>query len=187
MFPYFENSQERILAKWWRPRTRESTSSPGSGGHVDHRKTAQNGGGSSETVPCAKTSGQLGHWNGDNDCPAKVKVVNWEETEEHVTEQTPPFPVTTFLSHRRERCASTSGVIDTACERTLAEKLGVELKRHATTMEVVPDNETFRFGPGAVKKSSRAFIFLVAVGQRVSPIESKTPWTRRSPCWSAWE
>ena len=34
-------------------------------------------------------------------------------------------------------------------------------------MEVVPDNETFRFGPGAVKKSSRAVIFLVAVGQNV--------------------
>ena len=34
-------------------------------------------------------------------------------------------------------------------------------------MEVVPDNETFRFGPGALKKSSRAVIFLVAVGQNV--------------------
>ena len=34
-------------------------------------------------------------------------------------------------------------------------------------MEVVPDNETFRFGPGAVKKSSRAVIFLFAVGQNV--------------------
>ena len=31
----------------------------------------------------------------------------------------------------------------------------------------MPDNETFRFGPGAVKKSSHAFIFPVAVGQNV--------------------
>ena len=47
------------------------------------------------------------------------------------------------------------------------EKFEGELKRHATTVEVVPDNETFRFGPGAVKKSSRAIIFPVAVGQTV--------------------
>ena len=63
-------------------------------------------------------------------------------------------------------------MIDTACARTLAgtrwfEKFEFELKRHATTVEVVPDNETFRFGPGTVKKSSRALIFLVAGGQTV--------------------
>ena len=63
-------------------------------------------------------------------------------------------------------------MIDTVCARTLAgtrwfEKFEVELKRHATTVEVVPDNETFRFGPGTVKKSSRALIFLVAGGQTV--------------------
>ena len=35
-------------------------------------------------------------------------------------------------------------------------------------MEDVPDNETFDFfGPGAVKKSSGAVIFPVAVGQNV--------------------
>ena len=72
------------------------------------------------------------------------------------------------------------GVIDTACARTLArtrwfEKFEIELKRHATPVEVVPDNETFRFGPGAVKKSSRAVIFPVAVGQHEF-------FLRRSPC-----
>ena len=80
-----------------------------------------------------------------------------------------PLP---FLSHGRDWRATTSGVIDAACARTLAgtrwfEKFEVELKKHATTVEVVPDNETFRFGPGAVKKSSRAIIFPVAVGQTV--------------------
>ena len=101
-----------------------------------------------------------------------VKVVNWEETEEYVTEEPPPFPVTTFLSHGRERCAPTNGAIDTAYARTLAgtrwfEKFEVELKKYATTVEVVPDSQTFRFGPGAVKKSSRAIIYPVAVGQTV--------------------
>ena len=124
-----------------------------------------------QKLPCARC-GQLGHWKDDNDYPAKVKVVNWEETEEQVTEEPHPSRVTTFLSHGRERCATTSGEIDTACARTLAEtrwceKFEVELKRHATPVEVVPDNETFRFGPGAVKKSSRAVIFPVAVGQNV--------------------
>ena len=35
---------------------------------------------------CAKC-GQLGHWKDDNECPAKVKVVHWEETEEQATEE----------------------------------------------------------------------------------------------------
>ena len=47
------------------------------------------------------------------------------------------------------------------------EKFEVELKKHAAPLEFVPDNETLRFGPGTVKKSSRAAIFLVAVGQNV--------------------
>ena len=47
---------------------------------------------------CARC-GQLVHWKDDNDCPAKVKVVNWEETEEQVTEEIHPFPVTTFFYH----------------------------------------------------------------------------------------
>ena len=34
-------------------------------------------------------------------------------------------------------------------------------------MEVVPDYETFRFGLGEVKKSSRAVIFPLAAGQNV--------------------
>ena len=44
----------------------------------------------------------------------------------------------------------------------------------------MPDNETFRFGPGAVKKSSRAFIFPIAVGQnafllRASLLDEEVP------------
>ena len=102
-----------------------------------------------QKLPCARC-GQLGHWKDDNDCPAKVKVVNWEETEEQVTEEPHPFLVTTFLSHGRERCGTTSGVIDTACARTLAGtrwfgKFEGKLKRHATPVEVVSSNETFRF------------------------------------------
>ena len=50
-------------------------------------------------------------------------------------------------------------MIDTACARTLAgtrwfEKFQVELKKYATTVEVVPDSETFRFGPGEVKNQT---------------------------------
>ena len=102
-----------------------------------------------QKLPCARC-GQLGHGKDENECPAKVKVVNWEETEEQVTEEPHPFLVTTFLTHGRERCATTSGAIDTACARTVAvtrwlEKFEVELKKHATPVEVVPDNETFRF------------------------------------------
>ena len=72
----------------------------------------------------------------------------------------------------------TSGVIDAACARTLTgtrwfEKFEVELKRQATTLEVVPDNESFRFGPGAVKKSSRAVIFPVSCGTDRVLLESK--------------
>ena len=110
-----------------------------------------------QRLPCARC-GQLGHWKDYNDCLAKVKVVNREETEERVTEESCPFPVSTFLFHVREQCATSSGVIDTACARTLAgtrwfTKFEVELKKHATPVELVPDNETFRFGPGAVKRS----------------------------------
>ena len=39
-----------------------------------------------QKLPCARC-GQLGHWKDDNDCSAKVKVVNWEEIEEQVTEE----------------------------------------------------------------------------------------------------
>ena len=123
-----------------------------------------------QKFPCAKC-GQPGHWKDDNKCPAKVKVVHWDETEEPATEEPHQFPPITFLSYGRERCATTRG-IDTACARTLAgtrwfEKFEMELKRHATLVKVVPDNETFRFGPGALKRSSRAVFFPVAVGQNV--------------------
>ena len=109
-----------------------------------------------------------------------------EETEEQATEEPPSISYhQPYVSHRRGRCATTSGVIDTVCARTLAgnrwfEKFEIELKRDATPVEVVPDNETFRFGLGAVKKSSRAVIFAVAVGQTVFPVESK-PSGRRGP------
>ena len=72
-----------------------------------------------QKLPCARC-GQLGHWKDDSVCPAKVKVVHWEETEEQVTEEPHPFPGTTFLSHGMRTCATTSGVIDTVCACTLA-------------------------------------------------------------------
>ena len=62
-----------------------------------------------QKLPCARC-GQLGHWKDDNDCPVKVKVVNWEETEELVTEELLPFQVATFLTHGREQCATTSSL-----------------------------------------------------------------------------
>ena len=112
-----------------------------------------------QKLPCAR-SGQLGYWKDDNHCLVKV------------TEELHPFLVTTFSSPGREQCGTTSGVINTACARTFTgtrwfENFEVELKRHATPVEVVPDNDTFRFGPGAVRKSSRAVIFQVAVGRNV--------------------
>ena len=55
------------------------------------------------------------------------------------------------------------------------EKFEVELKRHATPVEVVPDNETFRFRPGAVKKCPRADIFPVAVGKNVFLLRASLP------------
>ena len=124
-----------------------------------------------QKLPCAKC-GQLGHWKDEKECPAKVKVVRWEETEGQATEEPHQFPINTFLSHGTERRATRSGVIDTACALALAgtrwvEKFEIELKRHAAPVQVVPDNETFRFGPGAVEKSSRAVIFPVAVRRNV--------------------
>ena len=52
-------------------------------------------------LPCVRC-GRLGQWKDDNECPAKVKVVNWEQTEEQVTEESHPFPVTTFFLHTEE-------------------------------------------------------------------------------------
>ena len=83
-------------------------------------------------------AGNLAIWINDDERPAKVKGVNWPH----------PLPVTAFLSHGRGRCSATSGVIDTH-----------------VPVEVVPGSETCRFGPGVVNKSSRAVIFLVAVGR----------------------
>ena len=117
---------------------------------------------------------------------ANVKVVNWEETEEQVTEEPHPFPVTTFSSHGRERCATTSGVIHTACARTLAgtrwfEKFEVELKRHATHVEVVPDNETFLFGPWSTQEEFSCSYFPGCSGTERVPLESKPSGPRWFP------
>ena len=57
-----------------------------------------------QKLPCARC-GQLGHWKDDSECPAEVKVVNWEETEGQATEEPHQFPIVTFLSHGGERCA----------------------------------------------------------------------------------
>ena len=46
-----------------------------------------------QKLPCVCDVGKLGHSKDDNDCPAKVKVVNWEENEEQVTEEPHPFLV----------------------------------------------------------------------------------------------
>ena len=107
-----------------------------------------------QRLPCARCG------KDDNECPAKMKVVNWEEIEEQATEEPHQFPIITFLSHTRERWATTSGVIDTARARTLAgtrwfEKFDVELKRHGTLSEVVSDSGTLRFRPEAVQLFSR--------------------------------
>ena len=56
-----------------------------------------------QKLPCAR----WGHRQDDNECPAKVKATNWEETEEQVTEEPHPFPVATFFLHGRERCVTT--------------------------------------------------------------------------------
>ena len=90
-----------------------------------------------------------------------------------MTEESHPFPVTTFLSHGRAQCAIASGVIDTACARTLAgtrwfEKCVVELKRHATPVEVVPDNmKHFDLDLGQSRRVLVPVIFPLAVGQNV--------------------
>ena len=57
------------------------------------------------------------------------------------------------ITKLRKLSQTTRVVFDTASART------PRWNSHATPVEVVPDNETFRFGPGAVKKSSRAVIF----------------------------
>ena len=56
-----------------------------------------------QKLPCARCF-QLGHWKDDNDCQAKVRVVNWEKTETIVIS----LSFATFLSCEREQCATTS-------------------------------------------------------------------------------
>ena len=43
----------------------------------------------------------------------------WRWSTEQVPEQPDPCPATAFMSHGRERCSATRGVIDTACACTL--------------------------------------------------------------------
>ena len=54
---------------------------------------------------CARR-GQLGHRKDDNDCLAKVKVVNWREPKSFQFLQS----LATFLSYGREQCATTSSL-----------------------------------------------------------------------------
>ena len=127
-----------------------------------------------QKLPCSRR-GQLGHPKDDNDCRANVKVVNWEETEEQDTEELHPLLVTTFFVTRErnmwnhQRC-NRYRILAGTC---LFEIFEVELERHATNLEVVPDNETFRFGPGVGQKSSLAVIFPVAVVTERVLFESK--------------
>ena len=126
------------------------------------------------------------------ECPAKVKVVHWEETEEQVTEERHPFPVTTFLSHGRERCATTSEVIDTACARTLAgtrwfKKFEVELKKQRRRWKWCPTMKHFELDLEQSRGVLEPSISLVALGQTVFVIREQAFWTKRSPCWSVWE
>ena len=69
-------------------------------------------------------------------------------------------------------------MIDTACARTLAgtrwfEKFEVELKKHATTVEVVPDSETLRFGLGGSQEKFSSCHFPCGFGTDRVPIVSK--------------
>ena len=56
-----------------------------------------------QKLPCAPC-GHLGHWKDDNDCPAKVKVVNWRKPKSF------PFlqSFAASLSHEREQGATTN-------------------------------------------------------------------------------
>ena len=48
-----------------------------------------------QKLPCARC-GQLGHWKDDNECPAKARIVHWEETEGQATEELHQFPPIIF-------------------------------------------------------------------------------------------
>ena len=63
-----------------------------------------------QKFPCARC-GQLGQWKDDNDCPAKVKVVNWRKPKSFQFLQS----LATFLSHERKPCATTSSLSSARC------------------------------------------------------------------------
>ena len=93
--------------------------------------------------------GQLGHLKDDNDCP-KVKVVQLGgKRKEQVTEEHHPILVTSF-----RKVWNNEGCIR-YCQRPHP-----GWNSHATPVEAVPDNKTFRFGPGAVKKSSEVSLLI---------------------------
>ena len=52
----------------------------------------------------------LGHWKGDNECPAKVRVVNWEETEGQVALEPPSFSDRNFFVTRERTVCNTKAV-----------------------------------------------------------------------------
>ena len=61
-----------------------------------------------QKLPCARC-GQLGHWKDDNDCPAKVKVLNWRKPRSFQFLQS----LATSLSREREQGATTSTLSST--------------------------------------------------------------------------
>ena len=76
--PYQRLSQKaKQTLQRWTNRVRKPQSSEDRKARLDKLK---------QRLPCV-WCGQLGHSEDDNECPAKVKVVNWEETEEKVTQE----------------------------------------------------------------------------------------------------
>ena len=60
-----------------------------------------------QLLPCARC-GQLGHWKDDNDCPTKVKAVDWRKPKSF---QFPPSRAIS-LSREREHGATTGTLSD---------------------------------------------------------------------------
>ena len=101
-----------------------------------------------------------------------------------MNEEICPFQVTTFLSDGRERCATTSGVIDTACARTVAgtcwfEKFEMEMEKHATPVELVP---TMRRSDSDLVPSREVLgqLFSILLWDKRIPLEGKPPRRRGS-------
>ena len=67
--------------------------------------------------------GQLGHWKDDNDCPAKVKAVDWGKPKSF---QFPPSRATS-LSREREQGATTSPLRGGALREALMKAYGTRI------------------------------------------------------------